>query len=103
MTRLIHIWYTDYEKVQGVWKNCRRCGHKKTYGYVKEDHTTINDGPRLSYEISTGFKARYYVLVKYDELPEDYVLWVKTSPDAEDNKRSIPYDNIMYLLSEYAP
>lgn len=85
------------------YDNLTTKGHKKTYGYVKEDHTTINDGPRLSYEISTGFKARYYVLVKYDELPEDYVLWIKTSPDAEDYKRSIPYDNIVYLLSEYTP
>lgn len=70
------------------------------YGYLKENRESVLSGGKLEWQAVSNVDARYYIVLKYDEIPDDYQLWTKMTPDSENIRSLLTYTDIQSLLGE---
>lgn len=71
-----------------------------SYGYLTEDRDSIVSGWELDWDVTSNIKTRYYILLKYNDIPEDYQLWTRVEEEAGQIRSLLTYDDIQYLLGE---
>ena len=73
---------------------------KANYGFIKEERNSILSGWKLKFRAISNLEARYYLVVKYEEIPIDYQLWTKREPESSQVWSLLTYDDIQFLLSK---
>lgn len=73
-------YYTYYVYMENGETHYYMDDHTHGYGYMAESRESILDGDPLQ-EALTDFPKRYYLLVEYASLPDNYELHVKTHFD----------------------
>ena len=73
---------------------------KEKYGFIREDRDSILSGWELKFEATSNLEARYVLVLKYDEIPEDYCLWTRFNPETTQIRSKLTYKEIQYLLND---
>ena len=76
--------------------------HETGYGYIAEDPSTIAGEAQLAYIVRSEFPRRYYVLLDYESIPEDYVLTISqvSSVPEQEESQSLTFDMIQEAISK---
>jgi len=74
--------------------------NRKIYGYLREDRDSVVSGWEVKYEAITDFMPRYYLWLKYDEIPKDYELHRVEYYEDREIKVVITYNDIQRLLEK---
>lgn len=67
------------------------------YGQLIENRDSIISGWGLKWKAISNIGTRHYLLLKYDEIPEDYQLWTKIEETGQ-IRSLLKYADIQYLL-----
>ena len=73
---------------------------KQGYGYIAEDIFLTEDTETPTARLKNTFSKRYYVVLEYDAIPDDYLLDVTYSDGAERIEYSLSKDEIDKLLGQ---
>lgn len=88
----IELYFMEYDKYNLP-------DEKEKYGFIKENRDSIMSGWQLEYRAVSNLDPRCILVLKYDEIPEDYKLWTKVEESGQ-MRSLLTYDDIQYLLSE---
>lgn len=70
------------------------------YGLLTENRDSITSFFDLEVQYANNFETRYYVILEYDKIPEDYILWTKLDSESEQIYSRLTYNDIQYLLGD---
>lgn len=89
-------YYSDADGNRHFYKDT----HDHGYGYLAEDPSALGDSEKAVCIMRCEFPRRYYLILDFASLPEDYVLTVQQTSSLPDKEeiQTLSYNTIMELL-----